>query len=145
MKELDAQQARKKSLMRKLRPLSPKSLAAPLARYSPAIEVPAGARLVFLSGQLGIDQNGETPESAQAQAELCFQAIRALLAEADMEFSDIVRLNAFVSRDAYLADYMRVRDRHVGDPPPASTLMIVSGFSRPQFKVEVECVAAKVD
>jgi 2-iminobutanoate/2-iminopropanoate deaminase len=132
-------------VMSPLRPLSPKSLAAPLARYSPAIEVPAGARLVFVSGQLGIDAKGETPESAEAQAELCFGAIRALLAEARMALSDIVRLSAFVSQEAYLADYMRVRDRHVGDPPPASTLMIVSGFSRPQFKVEVECVAAKAD
>jgi enamine deaminase RidA (YjgF/YER057c/UK114 family) len=127
-----------------LRPLAPKSLAAPLARYSAAIEVPAGARLVFVSGQLGIDPDGQTPESAEAQAELCFAAIRALLAEAGMEVSDIVRLNAFVTEEAYLADYMRVRDHHIGNPPPASTLMIVSGFSRPQFKVEVECVAAKV-
>lgn len=128
-----------------LRPLSPKTLATPLARYSAAIEVAAGARLVFVSGQLGIDAKGGTPESAEAQAELCFAAIAALLAEAGMELSDIVRLNAFVTKEAYLADYMRVRDRHVGNPPPASTLMIVSGFSRPQFKVEVECVAAKVD
>jgi len=126
-------------------PLSPKGLAAPLARYSPAIEVPPGARLVFVSGQLGIDADGETPAAAEAQAELCFAAIRAILAEARMQLSDIVRLNAFVSDAAYLADYMRVRDRHVGDPPPASTLMIVTGFSRPWFKVEVECVAAKVD
>ncbi len=131
--------------MTRLRPVSPKSLAAPLGRYSPAIEVPANARLVFVSGQLGIDAKGETPESAEAQAELCFQAIRTVLADAGMEVSDIIRLNAYVSDGAYLADYMRVRDRHVGDPPPASTLMIVSGFSRPQFKVEVECVAAKVD
>jgi enamine deaminase RidA (YjgF/YER057c/UK114 family) len=130
--------------MSRLKPLSPKGLAAPLARYSPAIEVPPGARLVFVSGQLGIDSSGNTPLSAEAQAELCFEAIRAILAEAGMQLSDIVRLNAFVSDAAHLADYMRVRDRNVADPPPASTLMIVSGFSRPQFKVEVECVAAKI-
>jgi 2-iminobutanoate/2-iminopropanoate deaminase len=131
--------------MHRLRAIRPKALAAPLARYSPAMEVPAGARLVFVSGQLGIDADGKTPESAEAQAELCFAAIRVLLTEARMELSDIVRLNAFVTDAAYLADYMRVRDRHIGEPPPASTLMVVTGFSRPQFKVEVECVAAKVD
>ena len=131
--------------MPRLRAIRPKALAAPLARYSPAMEVPAGARLVFVSGQLGIDADGKTPESAEAQAELCFGAIRVLLTEARMELSDIVRLNAFVTDAAYLADYMRVRDRHIGEPPPASTLMVVTGFSRPQFKVEVECVAAKVD
>ena len=128
-----------------LRPILPRQAPKPLARYSPAIEVPAGARLVFVSGQLGLDAEGRTPESAEAQAELCFAAIRAILAEAGMGMVDIVRLNAYVADRAYLADYMRVRDRHVGEPPPASTLMIVSGFSQPRFKVEVECVAAKLD
>jgi enamine deaminase RidA (YjgF/YER057c/UK114 family) len=37
---------------------------------------------------------------------------------------------------------MDVRNRLVSDPPPASTLMIVSGFTRPEFKVEVEVIAA---
>ena len=37
---------------------------------------------------------------------------------------------------------MAVRDRMVGSPPPASTLMIVSGFARPEFLVEIEVVAA---
>ena len=37
--------------------------------------------------------------------------------------------------------YMEVRDRFVADPPPASTLMIVSGFTRPEFLVEVEGAA----
>jgi enamine deaminase RidA (YjgF/YER057c/UK114 family) len=40
---------------------------------------------------------------------------------------------------------MEVRDRYVASPPPASTLMIVSGFARPEFKVEVEVIAAKAD
>jgi enamine deaminase RidA (YjgF/YER057c/UK114 family) len=37
---------------------------------------------------------------------------------------------------------MDARDRFVASPPPASTLMIVSGFARPEFKVEVEAIAA---
>jgi enamine deaminase RidA (YjgF/YER057c/UK114 family) len=39
---------------------------------------------------------------------------------------------------------MKVRDQFVSDPPPASTLMIVKGFARPEFKVEIEAVAARV-
>jgi enamine deaminase RidA (YjgF/YER057c/UK114 family) len=38
---------------------------------------------------------------------------------------------------------MKVRDEFVSHPPPASTLMIVQGFARPEFKVEVEAVAAR--
>jgi enamine deaminase RidA (YjgF/YER057c/UK114 family) len=37
---------------------------------------------------------------------------------------------------------MGVRDLYVTDPAPASTLMIVSGFSRLEFLVEVEVIAA---
>jgi enamine deaminase RidA (YjgF/YER057c/UK114 family) len=40
---------------------------------------------------------------------------------------------------------MQVRDRMIAEPPPASTLLIVSGFARPEFKVEIEAVAARVD
>ena len=129
--------------MSALRHLVPKSIRAPFARYSHAIEVPAGARLLFCSGQLGISASDEVPESAKAQAVLCFEAISACLADAAMEFADIVRINAYVTDRTHMAPYMAVRDRYVASPPPASTLMIVSGFTREEFKVEVEAIAAK--
>lgn len=128
-----------------LRKLTPAAMPAPFARYSHAVEVPAGTRLLFCSGQLGLAPDGTVPESAEAQADLCFSAIGHMLAEAGMDFADIVRINAFVTDRAHMAGYMVSRDRHVASPPPASTLMIVSGFTRPEFKVEVEIVAARAD
>jgi enamine deaminase RidA (YjgF/YER057c/UK114 family) len=123
----------------------PKSIRTPFARYSHAVEVPAQARWLLCSGQLGISTNDQIPESAEAQAVLCFEAIGACLAEAGMSFNNIVRINAYVTDRAHMAAYMEVRDRYAALPPPASTLMIVSGFTRPEFKVEVEAIAAKVD
>jgi len=123
--------------------LTPKAIRRPFARYSHGVEVPAGKRLVFCSGQLGIDPLGAVPEGAEEQADLCFRAIGHMLADAGMTNADIVRINAFVTDRAHMAGYMASRDRHVTSPPPASTLMIVSGFTRPEFKVEVEVVAAK--
>ena len=66
----------------------------------------------------------------------------AVLAEAGLGLEDVVRINAYVTDRACMKAYMDVRDRLVADPPPASTLMIVSGFSRPEFKVEIEVIAA---
>jgi enamine deaminase RidA (YjgF/YER057c/UK114 family) len=126
-----------------LRHLVPMRVRAPFARYSHAVEVPAGARWLLCSGQLGITTKDEIPESAEAQAVLCFEAIGACLAEAGMSFADIVRINAYVTDRAHMAPYMAVRDRYVALPPPASTLMIVAGFTRSEFKVEVEAIAAK--
>ena len=128
-----------------LRHLVPARIRAPFARYSHAVEIPAGARLLLCSGQLGISADDQVPESAEEQAVICFEAIGACLAEARMSFADIVRLNAYVTDRAYMASYMAVRDRYAAVPPPASTLMIVTGFTRAEFKVEVEALAAKVD
>ncbi|MEI5678132.1 RidA family protein [Mesorhizobium sp. CGMCC 1.15528] len=125
-----------------LRFLTPKTIKPPFARYSHGVEVPAGRRLVLCSGQLGIGPDDTIPEDAGAQAELCFANIAAILGEAGLTLRDIVRINAFVTDRAYLRPYMDVRDRLFSDPAPASTLMIVSGFARPEFKVEIEVVAA---
>ena len=128
-----------------LRHLLPAAIRRPFARYSHAVEVQAGARLLLTSGQLGISPDDAIPDSAEEQAALCFCAIAACLEEAGMGPGDIVRLNAYVTDRAHMAGYMAARDRFVADPPPASTLMIVSGFTRAEFKVEVEALAARAD
>lgn len=128
----------------RMRVLNPASIRPPFARYSHGVEVQAGARLVFCSGQLGIAADGGIPEDVAAQADLCFANIAAILGEAGMDLADIVRIDAYVTAREHMAGYMLSRDRHVATPPPASTLMIVGGFTREEFKVEIEVVAARV-
>ena len=122
--------------------LTPKSIKPPFARYSHGVEVPAGKRLVLCSGQVGITADDQIPEDAGAQAELCFATSRRSSARPGWGSQDIVRINAYVTDRAHLRPYMDVRDRLFSSPAPASTLMIVSGFARPEFKVEVEAIAA---
>lgn len=122
--------------------LTPDGVRKPFAAYSHAVEVAAGARLVFCSGQLGISPDDAVPEAAEAQAELCFAAIGTILAAAGMTLRNVVRINAYVTGREHMKPYMAVRDRLFPAPSPASTLMIVGGFTREEFKVEVEVVAA---
>ena len=90
-----------------------------------------------------VEAESPTPD-AEAQAELCFANCAAVLAEAGMGAADVIRINAFVSGREHMAGYMAARDRWCAGMArlPASTLVIVSGFTRPEFKVEVEVVAA---
>ncbi len=128
-----------------MRRLQPDSIHPPFARYAHGVEAPAGARLIFCSGQLGVAKDGAVPEDVESQARLCFAAIAAILAEGGMGLADVVRLNAYVTRRDDMAGYMKVRDEFMraSREPPASTLMIVSGFARPEFKVEIEAIAAR--
>ena len=123
-------------------PLSPTTIHPPFSAYSNGVEVPAGQKLVLCSGQLGITKDGAVPATAEAQAELCFDNIAAILAESGLGLEHVVRINAFVSGREHLKPYMDVRNRRFSAPLPASTLMVVSGFARPEFLVEVEVVAA---
>lgn len=125
-----------------IKTLNPNTIHPPFAPYSHGVIVPAGKKLVFCSGQLGIDANGVIPEDCEGQTKLCFDNIAAILAEAGLGLADIIRINAYVTDRKYLPQYMGVRNALFGQPYPASTLMIVSGFARPEFVVEIEAIAA---
>jgi len=125
-------------------PLNPPSVRRPFGQYNHGLLVPAGARLLVASGQLGIGLDDVVPETVEAQAVLCFEAVKAILAAGDMGFEDVIRIAAFVTRREDFPVYMAVRDRYVKDPLPVSTLIIVGGFTRPEFLVEVEVTAARI-
>ena len=122
--------------------ITPPGIRPPFARYSYGVEIPAGYRILVCSGQLGVSPDDRVPGTIEEQTHLCFKNIGAVLDEAGFTFADVVRINSFVVSREHLKGYMGVRDLYITDPAPASTLMIVSGFSRPEFLVEVEILAA---
>jgi 2-iminobutanoate/2-iminopropanoate deaminase len=125
------------------RSITPPSIRPPFARYSHAVEVVAPTRILFVSGQLGVAADDTVPAGVEDQAVLCFENIKAVLAEAGMTFADVVRFSAFVTDRAHFPIYGAVRSRYVAGDAFSSTLVIVSGFTRPEFKIEVEVTAAR--
>jgi 2-iminobutanoate/2-iminopropanoate deaminase len=125
-----------------MRALSPSSIRPPLARYSHGIAVPAGHRLVFTAGQLGIAPDESVPADGEAQADLCFANIAAILAEDGMTLANIIRLSVYVTAREHMQGYRRSRDRQFPGTPPTTTLIMVSGLERPEFVVEIEAIAA---
>ena len=124
------------------KPLMPSGIHPPFAPYSHGIEIVSRSRLVFCSGQVGISPEAVVPADCASQARLCFENILATLAEAGMGFEHVVKLNAYVTAREHLKPYMEVRNELFEEPYPASTLMIVSGFARPELFVEVEAIGA---
>lgn len=125
-----------------MKSLAPSSISAPFGNYSHGVQ---GGGLIATSGQLGLAGDGTIPPGVEAQAEICFANIRAILTDAGADFSHVLRFTAFVTRREDMAPYMAVRDRMVADlaVKPASTLLIVTGFTRPEFLVEIEALALR--
>ena len=123
--------------------LNPQTIAAPFGRYSHGVATAGAGRLVLTSGQLGLRADGSLPAGALDQARQCFANCAAILAEAGLGPGHVLRVNGFVTDRAHCPEYMAARDEVLAGVTvlPASTLVIVSGFTRPEFLVEVELTA----
>ena len=109
------------------------------------VEVPAGARLLFTNGQVGTKPDGSTPEATADQAEVIVGRLTAVLERANMTLGDIVRFTVYLTDQADVKTFVEVRDGLMGDHKPGATLLVVRGLARPELKIEIEAVAAKVD
>jgi 2-iminobutanoate/2-iminopropanoate deaminase len=125
------------------RKYNPSTIAPPAGRYTHGIEVPAGARWLHVSGQVGRAPDGSTPAGIGGQTENCFRNISAILAEAGMSFADVVKVTVLLTRDSDIAGFREARDRVIGEARPASTLLVVSRLAQPEWLVEIEAIAAK--
>ena len=117
----------------------------PLAgKYSHGAEVPPGARLLYVSGQVGIGSNGKLQPTFEKQAVQAWKNIGQVLKAAGMGYRDIVKITSFITDGRYLLANRAAREQFISSEPyPASTLLVVAGLADPAMLVEIEVVAAK--
>ena len=124
--------------------LSPGTLPPPFG-YSHVVDAPAG-RVIFISGQVPLDQAGELVGEGdiEAQARQVFENLTTALEAADASWPDVVKLNFFVVDVAQIGAVRGVRDEYVNTgQPPASTLIEVSRLFRDDVLIEVDAVAVR--
>ena len=122
---------------------NPKSVSL-AGKYSLGAEIPQGARVLFVSGQVGVDSRGKILDGIEKQVEQVWKNIAQVLKSGGMSYADIVKVNVFLTDSRFIAPYRAIRDRFFPkEPYPASTLLIVAGLADPGMLVEVEVVAAK--
>mgnify|MGYP000923056569 FL=1 len=123
-------------------PILPPTMAPPAANYVHAMLSTGATRILHTSGVVPTAPDGTTPSGIADQAEVVWQNITALLAEADMLISDVVSITTYVVVDhlASLGLVMAARDRAMGDHRAASTLVTVPALARPAPPAPVESV-----
>jgi 2-iminobutanoate/2-iminopropanoate deaminase len=125
-----------------VRTFNPAGVAGPFGTYSHGVEVDAPMRLVFGSGQTGVDTDGRIGEDIEEQSRLVWRNIEGVLAGAGMAISDIVQLNMLLVHREDLATAREVREEFLGAHRPAATLLFVAGLAHPDWRIEVDFVAA---
>lgn len=110
--------------------------------YSPGFD--AGGFL-FISGQIGLDENGEAPDDPAEQARNAFKAMGQNLSEAGLDFGDIVSMTSHHVGDieSVLEWFSKVKDEYIGEPYPAWTALGVTGLAIPGLVVEIAAIARR--
>lgn len=123
---------------------NPETIAPPPSNFVHGVELPAGARTLFISGQTGVRPDGTVPESCDEQADAAWQNLIEILKAADMSVDDVVKLVAYVTDPADNAVVREKRQQYAGDYQGTSTFLVVAGLANPRLKFEIEAVAAKI-
>lgn len=113
--------------------------------FSQAIET-TGTRQLFLSGQVGVNANQETVSGGiYEQTVQSLVNIEHVLREAGGDLSNVVVLRIYIKDGANSheeqLDIAKVLKEKFGDAPPASSWIIVTGLSLPEWLIEIEAHA----
>jgi len=133
-------------IMVEIKKINPESLRIPTKSYSQGVLVPAGSDVMFVTGQLpqDIDGNIVAPNDVKVQTELVFSRISTILEEGGMSLDDVVKVGIFVKNIKDSKIISGIRDEVFKNSKPASTLVEVSNFVKDGCCVEIEVVAARV-
>lgn len=116
----------------------PDTIAAPVGNgYSHAVT--AGG-VVYVAGQIGIDPSGTVVEGFDAQARRAFENLKLVLASADAELLDIVKVTVMLVELDDLAAYRVIREEYLPHRP-ASSLLVAKSLATPELLFEVEAIA----
>jgi 2-iminobutanoate/2-iminopropanoate deaminase len=122
---------------------NPPTLSKPTG-YAHVVEFNGPGKTVYVAGQIALDKDGNVVGAGnmKAQAEQVFKNLQAALEAAGAKFSDVVKMNTYITDMEQAPAVREVRARYFGETTPASTLVQVVRLARPEFLLEIEVIAA---
>ncbi len=102
--------------------------------------------VLYLSGQVGIDRDGNTPTSIADQTKVTYTNMQDILAQFGADISNIVDETFFVTDMDELfgniEDVYGAREAAYGGTPEVSQSVVqVVALVQPELKIEIKCIA----
>ena len=122
---------------------NPSTVAAPVTSYSHGVEHGSRARRLVVSGQVGIRPDGTLAEGLEAQLEVAWDNLIAVVQDAGMDVQDLVKTTIYVTVPGSVMTSRAVRERKLRGHAPASTYLEIAGLARADYLAEIEGEAVK--
>src|SRR5712671_6076480 len=113
---------------------NPPELSKPTG-YTHIVEVTGPSKTIYISGQIAYDKDGQIVGAGdmKAQAEQVFRNLDTALRAAGAKFSDVVKMNSYITDMSKVQAVRDVRARYFKDATPASTFVEVKGLVRAEL------------
>lgn len=100
--------------------------------------------LIFVSGQVGLEEDGSVPEDFERAIELTYRELERALKAAGASYEDLVRVNVYITEldQDKLLTWRRVRDRIVHVPEPSASTVIGVHSLYNGAPIEIDAIAA---
>ncbi|MBP1175128.1 enamine deaminase RidA (YjgF/YER057c/UK114 family) [Paenibacillus sp. PvR133] len=122
---------------------NPAGMLKPVGNYTHITKVPRNSELFVTSGQVGVDQNGQFPESFNLQISNTFNNIKSVLDAEQLTADNIIKVNVWATEQIDW-DYMYSQwEKLFGNDYPAMTIGYLTALGLPEIKIEIEIWAAK--
>jgi 2-iminobutanoate/2-iminopropanoate deaminase len=111
--------------------------------YAQAYKVSGVSSLVFLAGQVALDENGEPAHRGdfKAQALAVLDAVKRLVEASGSSVDKIVKLTVFLTDARYRPEFGPIRDAFFGGKVPPLAIIEVGALMRPEWLIEIEAIA----
>jgi 2-iminobutanoate/2-iminopropanoate deaminase len=124
---------------------NPQDVHEPVGSYSHQIEIKGNERLLVISGQVGMKEDGTVPDDPFEQIDIAFENVFRNLRAANMDVRDIVKLTYYLVGEIDTAKRREIVLSKLQDHQPCSTLLYVAALASPVFKVEIDAWASHAD
>ena len=124
---------------------NPQNVHQPLGSYSHQIEISGNERMLVLSGQVGMREDGTIPDDPIEQIDIALENIFRNLQAANMDVKDIVKLTYYLAGEIDTAKRRELVASKLQGHKPCSTLLYVAALANPIYKVEIDAWASHAD
>ena len=122
-------------------------IGKPSGHFAHANAVEARGRFVFISGMTSKAADGSVVGvgDIEAQTRQMCDNVKAAVEAAGGTMADICRVDVYVKDMTGFDIIHRVRREYFPEPPPASTMVAIGGFTHPDYLNEMNAIAVIPD
>lgn len=123
---------------------NPQKVHQPLSSYSHQVEISGNERILVLSGQVGMREDGTVPDDPIEQIDVALENVLYNLQAANMDVKDIIKLTYYLVGEIDTAKRRESVASKLQGHQPCSTLLYVAALASPVYKVEIDALAARL-